>query len=188
VISPVLDPGAAPIAIDEPALFRLAEIGYRWTSGQTGAVSFRWLLPPGWVGAARLPPSGRGGVERLSGVGDREGRFTAVLGVLHGCGLSPHQLLAHNAAAGAAVTMFSSRTNGFPVAERIERRDGRLTVTTVHAFVAGGQDHRFLISAVGPATAATAGDPDPRTVLRTLGSALALTDETQPLRAITLHG
>jgi hypothetical protein len=183
----VLDPGVAPIAIDEPALFRLAETGYRWTSGQTGAVGFRWLLPPGWVGAARLPPPARGGVERLCGVGDRDGGFTAVLGVLRGCALSPHQLLSHNAGPGATVTTFFSRTNGFPVAERIERRDGRLTVTTVHGFVAGGEDHRFLISAVGPGTA-VAGDPDPRTVLRTLGSALALTEESQPLRAITLQG
>jgi hypothetical protein len=177
----------APIAIDEPALFRLADAGYRWTEGQIGPVRFRWLLPPRWVGAAQLPATGRGGVERLRGVGDREGRFTAVLGVLRDCAEAPHQLLARNAAAGATITVFSSRASGFPVAERIERRDGRTAVTTVHAFAAGGQSFRFLISAVGPAEAA-GDEADPSAVLRTLGTALALTDELSHLRPIALQG
>ena len=171
----------APVAIDEPALLSLAEAGYRWTEGRAGLVRFRWLLPPDWLGAATLPPAGRGGIERLRGVGDRDGRFTAVLGVLRDCSLAPHQLLERGAGPGATIAVFSSRAGA--VAERVERRDGRLTVTTAHAFSAGGEPYRFLISAVGPAD-----DPQSRTVLRTLGAALSLADDLDRFRTIRVSG
>jgi hypothetical protein len=186
VLTPVSDTALAaapaPIAIDEPGLFRLAEAGYRWTEGHVGPVRFRWLLPPGWVGAGSLPPTGRGGIERLRGVGDRAGRFTAVLGVLRGCSEAPHQLLARSAAPGATISVFSSLASGGPVAERIERRDGRTAVTTVHGFTAGGEAYRFFISAVGPSDSAAdqPGFADAGLLLRTLGTALALSDDLLP--------
>ena len=170
---------ALPITIDEPALFRLAEAGFRWTEGQTGLVRFRWLLPPDWVAAATLPPKGRGPIEPLRGVGDKERRFTAVLGVLRGFTDAPHQLLERSAAPGARMTLFTSRSG--PVAERIEDRDGRTTVTTAHAFSASGEPYRFLISAVGPSG-------DSEQMLRTLGSALSLADDLDRLRMGRLNG
>ena len=170
----------APITIDEPGLFRLAEAGYRWTEGQAGLVRYRWLLPPGWVCAADLPPRERNPIEALMGVGDWGGQFTAVLGLLRGFEAHPRELLTRNAAPGATTTLFSSRSG--PVAERIERRNGRLTVTTAHAFSAAGEPYRFLISAVAREDSA-----DARSVLRTVGTALSLADGLDSLRLGRLH-
>ena len=169
-----------PLTIDEPALHRLAGDGYRWSEGQAGLVRYRWLLPPEWVAAAELPASKRA-IEALLGVGDRSGQYTAVLGVLRGHADPPGQLLERSAAPGASIRVFQSRAG--LVAERIERRDGRLTVTTAHAFAAGGEPYRFLILGVAHREA-----DDALTVLRTIGSALSLSDDLSNLRRGRLHG
>jgi hypothetical protein len=169
-----------PITIDEPALVRLARGGYRWTEGQAGLVRYRWLMPPGWVAAAELPP-GNGPIQPLLGVGDRNGTFTAVLAVLRGHQDSRRQLLERSAAPGASIVVFRSRTG--LVAERIERRDGRLTVTTAHTFTAAGEPYRFLILGV-----AHREPEDALAVLRTVGTALSLSDDLATLRRSRLHG
>ena len=170
-----------PITIDDPALLRLAAEGYRFTEGQTGLVRYRWLLPPGWVAAAELLPGGRGPIEPLLGVGDRGGEATAALGVLRGHHDSPRMLLERRAAPDALIRVFRSRDG--EVAERIERRQGGLAVTTAHAFSAGGEPYRFLIAAL----ARQDGDAV-RTLLRTVATGLSLRDGLVGLRAGRLHG
>jgi hypothetical protein len=160
----------SPVVIDEPALAGLARAGYRWLEGRVGVVNYRWLLPPGWVEAAALPPGrpgAHGTLERLRGVGDAGGRFTAVLGVLRGCQEAPHQLLKRGAGTGAQYALYSSRSG--PIAERVERRDAQTLVTVAHAFDVGRDGYRFCIAALGPADDAGATD-----VLRVLGSGLTL--------------
>jgi hypothetical protein len=170
-----------PILIDEPALHQLAQAGYRWKDGQIDLVRYRWLLPPDWVLATDLPARPRNGIEPLCGAGDRATGLTAVLGVLRGCSDPPHQLVARGAAAGARVTSFTSRSG--PVGERVELRDGKTVVTTVHAFSAGAQPYRFFVAALGAGH-----DPAVQKVLRTIGSALSLAEDLDAIRRGRLHG
>lgn len=176
-----LGTASVPILIDEPALTRLAAAGYRFSEGQTGLVRYRWLLPPAWVAAATVPARGRNGIEPLCGVGDPTRRFTAVLGVLRGCAEPPHLLVERGAPPSAQISVFSSRVGA--VAERVDRRDGRITVTTVHAVVAGGEPYRFLVAALGPGD-----ERDALTTLRTLGAALSLADDLDRSRPLRLGG
>jgi hypothetical protein len=156
-----------PILIDEPALLRLGAAGYRLTEGAAGSVRFRWLLPPDWVQAAELPPPGRNGIRPLMGVGDRGGRYTAVLGVLPSCNESPYRLLQRGASPGSELGLFTSRSG--PVAERIERRGPQLVVTAAHSVPASVGSPCFLVAALGPHD-----DQQARTMLRTIAVALSL--------------
>jgi hypothetical protein len=173
----------SPVVIDEPALGGLARAGYRWLEGQAGPVRYRWLLPGDWVLAATLPPGrpgAHGTLERLRGVGDPSGRFTAVLGMLRACAEAPHQLVKRGAGPDAQYALYSSRVG--PVAERVERRDAQTLVTVAHAFNTGGEQYRFCIAALGPAAEA-----DSLGMLRLLGSALSLSADpgltaNRPLR------
>jgi hypothetical protein len=162
----------SPVVIDEPALGVLARAGYRWLEGRVGAVLYRWLLPPDWVEAAALPPGrpgAHGTLERLRGVGDPGGRFTAVLGVLRGCYEAPHQLLRRGAGPGAQYALYHSRVGA--IAERVERRDAQTLVTVAHAYAGdtGDAGYRFCVAALGPAD-----DPEAAERLRVLGSGLSL--------------
>jgi hypothetical protein len=180
-------PVLAPVVIDEPKLQQLASAGFRWTEGHAELVRYRWLLPPDWVLAAQLPAAAPQGIQPLCGAGDRAGRLTAVLGFLRGVSESPETLLRRGAAAGALFASFRSRAG--MVAERIERRggqggiDGKLVVSAVHAFTAGGAAYRFFLAAVGPAA-----DPHAEQVLRTVASALSLANDLDHFRAGKLHG
>jgi len=186
-------PVFAPVVIDEPKLQQLASAGFRWKEGHAELVRYRWLLPPDWVLAAQLPAAAPQGIQPLCGAGDRAGRLTAVLGFLRGVSESPETLLRRGAAAGALFASFRSRAG--MVAERIERHagqggqgcqgseDGKLVVSAVHAFTAGGTAYRFFLAAVGPAA-----DPHAEQVLRTVASALSLANDLDHFRAGKLHG
>jgi hypothetical protein len=169
----------APIVIDEPALTELAQAGYRWKDGQAELARYRWLLPPDWVLAAQLPARPRNGIDPLCGAGDRSGRSTAVLGFLRGVNDPPHVLITRGAAPGARVSSFGARSG--PVAERVEQRDGKLIVTTIHAFSAGGEPYRFFIAALSADLGATQ-------TLRTIGAALSLADDLDRFRTGRLQG
>jgi hypothetical protein len=171
----------APIVIDEPRLRQLAAAGFRWKEGSADLVRYRWLLPPDWVLAAELPAAAPKGIQPLCGAGDRAGRLTAVLGFLSGISEAPAALLARGAGPGAAIGSFASRVG--PVAERIERQNGKLVVSAVHAFTAAAVPYRFFVAALGPE-----GDGGVAAVLRTVASALSLADDLDRFRAGRLHG
>jgi hypothetical protein len=170
----------APVVIDEPSVQQLASAGFRWKQGQAQLARYRWLLPPDWVLAAQLPAATPGGIQPLCGAGDRGGRLTAVLGFLRGIADSPEALLRRGAAADARFASFRSGVGA--VAERIEQREGKLVVSAVHAYTAGRETYRFFLAAVGPS------DPQAKTVLRTVVTALSLADDLDRLRAGRLHG
>jgi hypothetical protein len=169
-----------PILIDEPTLTDLAAAGHRWKEGQAGLVRYRWLLPPTWVLAAELPATPAGGITPLCGGGERGGGVTAVLGYLRGNDVPPDRLVARGAGPGVALSSFRSRAGA--VAERIETREGKIVVTMVHAFVAGGDAYRFFIAAIGPADR-----PEVLPALRTMGVALSLADDLDAFRRGPLH-
>jgi hypothetical protein len=126
--------------------------------------------------AADIPERQPNGVEPLCGGSDRAGRSTAVLTLLRGCSESPATLVARGASPGARIGTFRSRAG--IVAERVENKEGKSLVMTAHAFTAAGQEHRFVIAALGVGE-----DADTKRRLRVLGTALALHDQLAELAA-----
>lgn len=170
-----------PVVIDDARLQRLAAHGYRWLEGRVEHVRYRWLLPPDWVLASELPARTRGGIVPLAGGGDRQGRATGALGFLAGANTSPLELVQRGASGKARIGSFSARLG--PVAERVESHGGKMTVTTVHAFRAGGESFRFFVAAIGLAAGSAMED-----ALRTVGLGLSLFDEWSERRRERLHG
>lgn len=164
----------APIQIDDSVLIGLGRDGHRWVRGEAGLVSFGWLVPPEFVLAGQLPTPPPRGLIHLYGGGDRDGHLTAVLGYLRGVNASPVEMLVRRAGAVSSVTPFRSRTAD--AAERIERRDGKQVVTTIHAFEANGENYRFIVAAVGPL-----GDEQRLRGLRTIAAGLSLSAVPNPL-------
>ena len=139
----------------------------------------RWIRPSVRAGGSLRTALGVvriGAVEKV----DRSGRLTAVLGVLRGPSREPSELAATGAAPGARLGAFVSRAG--PVGERVELRDGKKLVLTVHGFQAGSESYRFFVTSMGAAD-----DPAAEEVLRTIGAALSLEDLAPFVRG-RLHG